>query len=118
VPTPLAAHLAGAPDTDVAALLAVDARFASPFADYTGREQIAHLFGLMPRVIKDVTVVRELRGSDEILTVLRGRIGEHPTDAFLDERYAPDGSVAEVMLMLRPLAAIKEAVTRMGGLLS
>jgi hypothetical protein len=117
MPTPLAAHLTGSPTADLTALFAADARFASPFADYDNRDHIAYLFRLIPQVLEDAAVVRELQGPDGgRATVLHGRIGEHAADAILEERYAPDGTIAEAMLLLRPLAAVKEAVRRMGEL--
>ena len=118
LPTALVAHLLS-PDPDAAAgALAGDVRFASPFADYEGRERIAGLFAVMPRVFDELVVVRELRGPDgERATVLRGRIGAHAADAILDERYDGDGRARELMLLLRPYPAVKEAIRRMGDLL-
>jgi len=118
VPTALVAHLLDPAPAGVASLLAEDARFASPFADYAGRDTIARLFAAIPQVFDELEAVRELTGDDgERATVLRGRIGDHAVDGILDERYAPDGSVAEAVLLLRPYAAVKEAIKRMGVLL-
>ena len=118
MPTALTAHLLDPMPTGVANLLAADVRFASPFADYVGRDTIAGLFAVMPQVFDELDAVRELTGRDgERATVLRGRIGDHAVDGILDERYAPDGHVAEAILLLRPYAAVKEAIKRMGGLL-
>jgi hypothetical protein len=118
LPTALVAHLLS-PDPDAAAAaLAGDVRFASPFADYADRERIAGLFAVMPRVFDELTAVRELRGPDgERATVLHGRIGDHAADAILDERYDGDGLAREILLLLRPYAAVKEAIRRMGELL-
>jgi SnoaL-like domain len=118
VPTALTAHLLAPMPTGVADLLTDDVRFASPFADYAGRDTIARLFAAMPHVFEELEAVRELTGQDgERATVLRGRIGDHAVDGVLDERYAPDGHVAEAILLLRPHAAVKEAIKRMGVLL-
>lgn len=117
MPTTLVAHLLS-PDPDAAAAaLAADVRFASPFADYAGHDRIAPLFAVMPRVFDELAAVRELRGPDgERATLLRGRIGAHVADAVLDERYDGEGRVREVMLLLRPYSAVKEAIRRMGEL--
>lgn len=118
MPTALAAHLLDPTPTGVASVLADDVRFASPFADYVGRDTIAGLFAAMPQVFEELEAVRELSGQDgERATVLRGRIGDHAVDGVLDERYAADGNVAEAILLLRPYAAVKEAIKRMGVLL-
>jgi hypothetical protein len=116
--SPLVAHLMNVAPTDVPSLLADDVRFASPFADYEGRDAIARLFSVMPGVFDELVLVRELRGADrEVAAVLRGRIGDEPVDVILDERYAIDGRLAEAMLVTRPLAGTKAAIRRMGALL-
>jgi SnoaL-like protein len=116
--SPLVAHLMNATAADLPSLLADDVRFASPFAEYEGRDAIARLFSVMPAVFDELALVRELRGDDrEVAAVLHGRIGDEPVDVIVDERYASDGRVSEAMLVTRPLAATKTAIRRMGALL-
>ena len=116
--SPLVAHLLNAAPADVPSLLADDVRFASPFAEYEGRDTIARLFIVMPAVFDELALVRELRGDDrEVAAVLRGRIGDETVDVIVDERYAIDGRVSEAMLVTRPLAGTKAAIRRMGALL-
>jgi hypothetical protein len=116
--SPLVAHLMNAEPADVPSLLADDVRFASPFAEYEGRDTIARLFAVMPAVFDELALVRELRGDDrEVAAVLRGRIGDEPVDVIVDERYAIDGRVSEAMVITRPLAGTKAAIRRMGALL-
>jgi hypothetical protein len=116
--SPLVAHLMNATAADVPSLLADDVRFASPFAEYEGRDAIARLFSVMPAVFDELALVRELRGDDrEVAAVLHGRIGDEPVDVIVDERYASDDRVSEAMLVTRPLAATKAAIRRMGALL-
>jgi hypothetical protein len=110
-------HLLSPTPAGVDAALADDVTFHSPFADYTDRGRIAHLFAVMPGVFDELSAVRELRGDAERATVLHGRIGEHEADAVLDERCEADGRVREVMLLVRPHAAASEAIRRMGALL-
>jgi hypothetical protein len=116
--SPLVDHLMNATPADVPSLLADDVRFASPFAEYEGRDAIARLFSVMPAVFDELALVRELRGDDrEVAAVLHGRIGDEPVDVIVDERYASDGRVSEAMLLTRPLAGTKAAIRRMGVLL-
>jgi SnoaL-like protein len=116
--SPLVAHLMNATAADLPSLLADDVRFASPFAEYEGRDAIARLFSVMPAVFDELALVRELRGDDrEVAAVLHGRIGDEPVEVIVDERYASDGRVSEAMLVTRPLAATKAAIRRMGALL-
>ena len=92
-----------------------------PVRDYAGRDRISGLFAVIPEVFDELEPRRELTGADpsEVATVLHGRVGEHALDAVIDERYAADGRVAEVMvLLLRPLPAVEEAIRRMGRLLA
>jgi hypothetical protein len=110
-------HLLSPTPAGVDAALADDVTFHSPFADYTDRGRIAHLFAVMPGVFDELSAVRELRGDAERATVLHGRIGEHEADAILDERCDGGGRVREVMLLVRPHAAASEAIQRMGTLL-
>lgn len=118
MPSALVGHLLAPTPAGVGAALSDDVRFHSPFADYEGRDTIAGLFAVMPHVFDELEAVRELHGADgERATVLRGRIGEHAADAVLDERCAADGRVRDAMLLLRPHAAAKEAIRRMGALL-
>jgi hypothetical protein len=119
MPSVLVDHLLhAAPGADAGALLTDDVRFASPFADYAGREALARLLAVMPRVFDELAVVRELRGEDdEVAVVLRGRIGDEVVDVVLDERRAADGRVRDAMLLTRPLAGTKAAIRRMGTLL-
>jgi hypothetical protein len=116
--SPLVDHLMNATPADLPSLLADDVRFASPFAEYEGRDAIARLFSVMPAVFDELALVRELRGDDrEVAAVLHGRIGDEPVDVIVDERYASDGRVSEAMLLTRPLAGTKAAIRRMGVLL-
>jgi hypothetical protein len=116
--SPLVDHLMNATPADLPSLLADDVRFASPFAEYEGRDAIARLFTVMPAVFDELALVRELRGDDrEVAAVLHGRIGDEPVDVIVDERYASDGRVSEAMLLTRPLAGTKAAIRRMGVLL-
>ena len=120
MPTALVTHLLQPDPSGVADLLADDVRFSSPFADYAGRDRISGLFAVIPEVFDELEPRRELTGADpsEVATVLHGRVGEHALDAVIDERYAADGRVAEVMVLLRPLPAVEEAIRRMGRLLA
>lgn len=98
--------------------LADDVRFASPFAEYAGRERIAALLAVMPDVFDALEVQRELRGADgEVAVLLRGRIGAEDVDVLVDERRDAGGAVADMMIMTRPLSGTKAVIARMGALL-
>jgi hypothetical protein len=117
VSSALASHLLSPTPAGVADAHPDDVTYRSPVADYTDRKRIARLFAVMPGVFDELAAVRELHGDAEHATVLHGRIGEHETDAVLDERCDGDGRVREVMLLVRPPAAASEAIRRRGALL-
>lgn len=118
MPSALVSHLLSPTPAGVDAALHDDVTFRSPYAEYAGRERIAHLFAVMPGVFDELAAVRELDGAETHATVLRGRIGDLAADAVLEERRDPDGRVREAMLLVRPHAAATAAIRRMGTLLS
>ena len=91
----------------LAELLADDVVFHSPVQTYRGRDQVVHLLATIGGVIDDVEATREVDG----VTFFAARVGEHPVDGVLDER-SDAVPVAEITLMLRPLAALQAAVAR------
>jgi hypothetical protein len=110
MPTALANHLAEPLPDGGAELFTEDVRFSSPFADYAGRETVAHLFALIPGVFDALELRRELHGERERATVLHARIADQPADGILDERYAADGRIEQVTIMLRPYGAVRAAM--------
>jgi hypothetical protein len=95
-------------------LLAEDVVFHSPVQTYRGREQIVHLLVTIGGILDHVDVTRELDG----VTFFTAQVEEHPLDGVLDQRRDEDGTIAEITLMLRPLAALQAAVARMTRALS
>jgi SnoaL-like domain len=89
-------------------LVADDVVFHSPVQTYRGRDQVVLLLVTVGGVIEDVEATRELDG----VTFFSAQVGEHPVDGVLDER-RDDVHIAEITLMLRPLAALQAAVARM-----
>jgi hypothetical protein len=49
--------------------------------------------------------------------VLHGRMAGEVGDAIVYERYAPDGRICDIMILIRPLRTTKSAIARMGRLL-
>jgi len=95
-------------------LLAEDVVFHSPVQTYRGREQAIRLLVTAGGVLDGVEVTRRLDG----VTFFTARVEEHPVDGVLDERAGEDGRIAEVTLMLRPLAQLQAAVARMARALA
>jgi hypothetical protein len=104
-------------------MLAEDVVFHSPVQTYRGREQVIHLLMTIGGVIENVDVTRELDG----VTFFTAQVEEHPVDGVLVEEggrgvgrgdSAEGEEIAEVTLMLRPLAQLQAAVARMARALA
>jgi hypothetical protein len=95
-------------------LLADDVVFHSPVQTYRSREQILRLLLAIGGIIENVEVTRQLDG----VTFFAATVEEHPVDGVLVEREVEEGRIAEVTLMIRPLAQLQAAVARMARVLS
>jgi hypothetical protein len=98
-------------------VLAEDVRFHSPVADYRGREDVAHLFTTIARVLESLEPVRELTAGRERATFVSGAVRGRTVEGVLDEHRDPAGRVVEVTLMLRPLSVLRVAVGEMAAAL-
>lgn len=97
-------------EAGLAALLAEDVRFHSPVADYEGQADVAHLFGLISGVLRDITPEREV-GSWPHVTTFFSCDG---LQGVLDQRYDSSDRLAEATLMLRPLSLLQKKIAEMG----
>ena len=95
-------------------MLADDVVFHSPVQTYRGRDQVVLLLTTIAGIIDDVEATRELNG----VTFFAATVEEHPVDGVLDEHTDAAGHVAEITLMLRPLAQLQAAVARMARALA
>ncbi len=95
-------------------MLVDDVLFHSPVQTYRGRHLILPLILAIGGVIENVEVTREL---DDV-TFYTATVEEHPVDGVLVARALEDGRIAEITLMLRPLAQLQAAVARMARVLA
>jgi ketosteroid isomerase-like protein len=98
----------------LAALVADDVVFYSPATVYRGREQVVDLLALIGTVLEDVTTTREV----ETVTFIKGRSEGDELDGVLVEVKGDDGRIAEITLLLRPLASLQRAVVRLARALA
>ncbi|WP_162788244.1 nuclear transport factor 2 family protein [Amycolatopsis albispora] len=94
------------------ALLAEDVRFHSPVADYAGRADVAHLFGLVSGVLREISPTREISDGPHVTTFF----DSGALQGVLDQRYE-EGLLAEATLMLRPLAPLQASIAEMAAAL-
>jgi hypothetical protein len=88
--------------------------FYSPVTVYRGRDQVVHLLALIGTVLEDVTVTREV----ETVTFITGRSEGDELNGVLVAVEDDEGRIVEVMVLLRPLAALQKAVVRMARALA
>jgi ketosteroid isomerase-like protein len=98
----------------LAALVADDVVFHSPATTYRGRDQVVDLLVLIGSVLEDVTATREV----ETVTFVKGYSDGEELNGVLVEITDDDGRIAEITLLLRPLAALQMAVRRMARALA
>jgi len=98
----------------ISALVADDVVFHSPATTYRGREQVVDLLAVIGRVLEDVTAIGEV----ETVTFIRGRSEDDELDGVLVEIRDEDGLIAEITLLMRPLAALQKAVVRLARALA
>jgi hypothetical protein len=96
--------------TDV---LAEDATFSSPVADYHGRENAAHMLGLIATVINDVDPVRRWGDERESVSAFTARIDEGELQGILREERNAEGLLVHVTLFLRPYRVVRAAIATM-----
>ena len=95
-------------------LLAGDVVFHSPVQTYRGRDQVILLLVTIGGILESVDVTRELDG----VAFFTAQVEEHPMDGVLDQHADEAGRIAEITLMLRPLAQLQAAVARMARALA
>jgi hypothetical protein len=106
--------IAGGDPDELADLLADDVVFHSPVQTYRGRDQVVLLLSTIGGIIEAVEPTREV----DTITLFAAEVGEHPVDGMLDQHHDAAGHVAEITLMLRPLAQLQAAVARMARALA
>lgn len=94
-------------------LLAADVTFSSPVADYHGRENVAHMLGLIATVLEDVAPVRGWGDSREWLSAFTARVDAGELQGILREERGPAGTLVQVTLLLRPYPVLRAAIATM-----
>ena len=102
-------------------LLAADVEFRSPvvFGAYHGRDSVAEVIRGVARVFTDFRYVREIGapGGRDYALVFSARVGDRQIEGCDLIHCNADGSIAELIVMVRPLSgaiALAEAMQRGG----
>lgn len=94
-------------------LLAEDVTFSSPVADYHGRENVAHMLGLIAAVLDDVAPVHTWGDELESLSAFTARVDDRELQGILREERGPAGKLVQVTLFLRPYRVLRAAIAKM-----
>jgi hypothetical protein len=106
--------IAGRDQDGLEAMLAEDVVFHSPVQTYRSRPQAVRLLVTIGGIVEDVEVTRQLDG----VTFFTAKVEEHPVDGVLVQKDGDDGQIAEITVMMRPLAQLQAAVARMARALA
>jgi ketosteroid isomerase-like protein len=103
------AFLAG--DTPAAVdLLAPQATFHSPIRDYAGRDEIRSVWGAVASVVETATPTSVHEHAGETIAFFTGAIKAQPIDGVMRTITDDDDRVADIMLMIRPWAALRAGI--------
>ena len=92
-------------------------RFRSPFADYVGRGDVAHLVGLIREVLVDLRPARQLDEGTTTMSVFDARVADGDVQGVLCEERDEEGLLIDAMLTIRPYAGLRAAMRAMQALL-
>jgi hypothetical protein len=100
----------------VAALLAPDAVFRSPFAykPYNGRAAVAGILATVATVFVDFTYHRQFQAGDSVALEFSARVGELELKGIDLIRFGADGQIVEFEVMIRPANALLALGEEMG----
>lgn len=95
-------------------LVADEVRFSSPFADYAGRADVLHLFGLIGQVLHEPVVTGGATDGVWTYTSFTGSVDGRELEAVVRERHDNAGRLAHALLFLRPYESLRAAMNAMG----
>ena len=98
----------------LAAMVADDVVFHSPTTTYRGRDQVVDVLVLIGAIWDDVTPTRKV----ETVTFVKGHLDGDELNGVLVEIRDADGRIAEITLLLRPLATLQRAVRQLARALA
>lgn len=100
--------------------LAEDVEFRSPAVHrpYHGKEAAGQILGAVLQSFEDFRYTGELRDGDREVLMFTARVGDREIQGADFVRYAPDGLVAELTVMIRPLSGLTAVVEAVGARLA
>src|SRR5262245_55737685 len=113
------AFRAGAESKDFSqaeALFSPEVVFNSPavFKPYSGLDALKVLLGAVVEVFEDFRYVDQVESGDTAVLVFAARVGDRRVDGVDVLRFGPDGRIAEMTVMVRPLSGLIALAEEMG----
>jgi hypothetical protein len=97
-------------------LLAEDIVFRSPavFKPYEGRDVVKAILGAVVQVFEDFRYLDQVEGDDRAVLIFEARVGDRELQGVDILRFADDGTVSELTVMIRPLSGLNAVAEEMG----
>jgi hypothetical protein len=97
-------------------LFADDVVFRSPavFKPYEGRETIEPLLTAVAQVFEDFRYTDQIETGDTATLLFEARVGDRELNGVDILRFDPEGKIAEMAVMIRPLSGLNALAEAMG----
>jgi SnoaL-like domain len=94
--------------TAVEELFSEDVVFRSPvvFKPYQGREALGMLLGAVIQVFEDFRYTDQIETGDVATLLFEARVGDRELNGIDVLRFAADGTVTEMMVLVRPMSGV------------
>ena len=90
-----------------------DVRFRSPYADYQGRADVAHLVSLIRDVLIDIEPMHRLHDQATTISLFEARVAYDSVQGLLFEQHDDAGQLVDATLTIRPYAGLRAAMKAM-----
>jgi hypothetical protein len=100
-------------------LLAADVTFRSPvvFKPYEGRDQVQLILGAVVQVFEDFRYVEQVEAGDVAVLQFETRVGDRHVQGVDILKFAHDGTIIELTVMVRPMSGVHALAEAMQKLL-
>jgi hypothetical protein len=97
-------------------LLSEDVVFRSPavFKPYEGRDLVKVILGAVVQVFEDFRYIDQVEGDDHAVLFFEARVGDRSLQGVDILRFADDGRVSELTVMIRPMSGLQALAEEMG----
>ena len=96
-------------------LLTEDIVFRSPVVHkpYEGRDMVKVLLGAVVQVFEDFRYLDQVEGDDRAVLIFEARVGDRHLQGVDILRFADDGRVSELTVMVRPMSGLNALAEEM-----